>query len=124
MTTPNFGSLRSTFKESFYKLVTDNQVTACKEWEAPMPEFVPVLIKLFDEKTNRILTVEENDTNDVFDFDYAIRKTGMHFEQDDLLLIYKNALENLPSIFEVYKKWFIEKITTEEMEKILIKPAR
>lgn len=87
-----------------------------------MPEFVPVLIKLFDAQSNRILTVQESSENvATASFDFAIGKTGVYFEQVDLLLVYKNALENIPSIFEIYKKWFIEKIANQEMEEILTK---
>lgn len=121
----NYNELRSVFRERFHAFANDNKVNVCNEWEATMPDFVPVLIKFFDAQTNRILTVQETSGNIATDsFDFAIRKTGIYFEQADLLLVYKNALENIPSIFEIYKKWFMEKVENQEMEEILTKQTK
>lgn len=118
MTSDDFTGLRSSFRESFYRFASDNRIELCKEWEAPMPSFVPVLVKLFDAKTNRIFTVEQYQ-EDLGSFDYAIRKTGLHFEQDDLLLRYKNASESLGAILEIYKKWIVEEIAADKIDEIL-----
>lgn len=120
MKSDDFGRSRSEFKESFYRLASDSGINLCKEWEASMPDFVPVLVKFFDEKTNRIFTVEQSVEGSA-SFDYAIRKTGVHFEQEDLLLRYENAFDNMSSILEIYKKWVVEKIGGSEMDEILAK---
>lgn len=114
----NFSQYRSAFMESFYRISDDNEVKLCKEWEVPLPVFLPVLAKLYDEKLKRILTVELSD-DDQNPFDYAIRRTGLHLEEDDLLIRCRNPIENIYPIFEIYRTWFVEKISSEKMDEML-----
>jgi hypothetical protein len=114
----NFTARRAAFKERFYKFAQENGVKVCAEWGVSLPDFLPIMIKLYDANSKRIFTVEYFD-DDQTPFEYAIRKTGIDFEENDLLFRCRNCEENVSMILDIYALWFIDGLSTEEMERAL-----
>lgn len=106
------------FRKKFLRLVKESGLKVQKEWETPFPDFVPVVAKFVDADLGRILTVEESSDFE-FATDYAIRKTGLNFDQYDLLLRFQDTSSNMGRILDIYDKWFIEVLSLQEMEKYI-----
>ncbi len=106
------------FRKKFLRLVKERGLKVEKEWETPFPDFVPVVAKFVDVELGRIFTIEGSSDFE-FASDYAIRKTGLNFDQYDLLLKFQDASSNLSRILDIYDKWFIEVRSVQEMEKYL-----
>lgn len=92
-------------RENILTALSDRGLPIQEMWPGSLPDSLPAVIKFVDSKSNRILTVEEFDD---FEFDYVIRRTGIDFDQFDLLIRFKNISDNLNVIAEIYKVWFID----------------
>lgn len=110
-------------REKVYKQVTDalskDNIKVCKRWDEPIHPLMSIALKLYDVKKKRILTIEQGKEDDFFEFSFAIRKTGIDFDELDLLLIFEDVESNIEKIIEIYKLWFIDEVSQAEISNIL-----
>jgi hypothetical protein len=64
------------------------------------------------------LTIEELPSLE-FEFDYVLRRTGLDFEQFDLLLRFKDACSKIEDVRDIYRSWFVVKASIDDMEGLL-----
>lgn len=110
-------------RENVYKQVKDalskDNIDICKRWDEPIHPLMSIALKLSDIKTKRILTVEQDDEDGFFEFSFAVRKTGIDFDELDLLLVFDDVESNIEKIVDIYKLWFVDEIDPNEISNIL-----
>ncbi len=71
------------------------------------------------ESLMKVMRLQEAEEDEILQFGYAIGKSGIDYEYDDLVIIAMASDEKVETIFEIYKLWFIENKSPMEMENIL-----
>lgn len=110
--------LREYVYEKVQQTLLNDHIEICNKWNVPFPIFMPVVLKLYDLHKKKIFTLEQ-EKEDCFEFDFAVRKTGIDRDELDLLLVYKDVESNIEQIIKIYKLWFIDNLDEEEMTKHL-----
>ena len=65
------------------------------------------------------MRLQEADEDEVLQFGYAIGKSGLEFEYDDLLINTIDSHNKVTEIFAIYRLWFMENKSPQDMEKVL-----
>lgn len=112
-------SIRNDFKRKFYQLAKQEKIEIINEWKIPIPEDDTLLLKWKSEDLKKIMTIQEENPDATFKFDYVVDKTGLHFEYDYILVCTRHSHKQVELILALYKSWFIENKTPEEMEHLL-----
>lgn len=114
----SYTEARSTFQEQFYQGTRREGFYLSEANEDVLPAFLPVMLRLYDEKFSRLLTVERSwDTK--HGFAYALRETCHGTGRDDLVLSYHQPLDNIPEITALYAMWLVDQLPAEDMEAVL-----
>lgn len=93
----------------------ENNISIVDMWPSEIPDSEPIVLKLIDNKSQRILTIDL-DVEREREFDFVIKKTGRYFEQRDLSLTYGDPISNIKEIVEIYTFWFIDNLSETEMD--------
>lgn len=78
-----------------------------------------MLARWQSEDLMKVMNLQEADADEILQFGYAVDKSGLDYEYDDLFILTMNANEKAEVIFEIYKLWFIEHKSPAEMESLL-----
>ena len=80
-----------------------------------------ILTSWISEDLKKVMRIQESDYGDegTFQFSGFVAKAGLDYEYDDLCVIAVSSNEKFREIFELYKLWFIEDSSPEEISGIL-----
>lgn len=120
--------IRNDFKKKFYQLAEQENIEVTNEWDLPIPEWNCILLKWKSEHLKKIISVQEEDEEDsdsLFKFSYVVDITMVYSEEqgyeqyNSITILTKNSHQQVETIFDIYKLWFIDKKTPKEMEHLL-----
>jgi hypothetical protein len=95
------------------------QISNLCPWPHPLPLEDTLLARWQSEDLMKVMRLQEADADEILQFGYAIGKSGIDYEYDDLLIEAMDTNEKAEVIFEIYKLWFIENKSPAEMESLL-----
>jgi len=104
-------SIRNSFKQR--NLKTTN------EWHLHIPPDDLLLVKWKSEPLKKVMRLQEADEDEVLQFGYALGKSGLEFEYDDLLINTIDSHNKVNEIFSIYRLWFLENKSPQDLEKVL-----
>lgn len=115
-------NIRNTFNQRFQERAIAEQIdkTNLCSWPYSFYHNDNFIARWLSEELLRVMRVDESD-DDIFKIDYVVDKSGVDYEYGDLLIVTNQTDEKVELIFEIYKLWFVEQKSTEEMEQILDK---
>jgi len=111
--------IRNELKKRINILSENEKIKMLPEWFSPPFPSDSILTNWKDENAKRVMRLQEADEDEILEFGYAIGKSGLNYEYDDLLIYTINSNDKSEVIFNIYKMWFIENKSPKEMEKIL-----
>ena len=120
--------IKKDFMEKFRKLGKNENLSMKLERDEPEPYFLGADIRIMDwrsKKMRKMMTLYEPMTESIFDF--AAYTRGLRYHDDDdngFVVMCRDSNLNVELIFDLYKKWFVEDISWEEMEEIAEKLNR
>jgi sulfite reductase alpha subunit-like flavoprotein len=117
----DFKYIEKVFQRRFEELTKKVQLKASDvyEWPHKSPLEDEFLISWRSEGLMKVMRLQEAESDETLQFDYAVGKSGIDYEYDDLLVVAMNSNEKVETIFEIYKLWFIENKSPAEMEEIM-----
>ncbi len=115
----NMNFIRDNFNKKFKNISNKCNTKILNEWIIDLYDFDTQIIKWKSDKINKIMSLQEADEDETLEFGYAVGKAGLNFEYFDLFIQMKGTNHKVDIIFKLYKLWFIEDKSPEEMESIL-----
>jgi hypothetical protein len=117
----NIKYIRDDFKRRFEELSKQEHLEISNEcpWPYNLSLEDNYIVRWLSENLARSMTMQETGENETLRFDYVIDKVGVDLEYDDLFVMTKNTNEKAETIFEIYKLWFVENKSPEEMGETL-----
>lgn len=89
-------------------------------WPVDLPSHLGIVLKHLDHEKKKIITIEFQPDN-FSDIDYAVRKTGVEYDELDLLLIFRDVESNIDKIVAIYKKWFFDDLDAADISEFIEK---
>lgn len=118
----DFKYIEEDFKRRFEELTKKEVPKASDVYEgvykSPLDD--EFLLSWRSEGLMKVMRLQEAEEDQTLQFDYAIGKSGIDYEFDDLLIVAINSNKKVEMIFEIYKLWFTENKLPEEIEEILV----
>jgi hypothetical protein len=112
-------SIRNNFKQRFQQIAERQNLKTTNEWHLHIPPDDLLLVKWKSEPLKKVMRLQEADEDEVLQFGYALGKSGLEFEYDDLLINTIDSHNKVTEIFSIYRLWFLENQSPQDMEKVL-----
>lgn len=112
-------SIRNSFKQRFQQIAERQNLKTTNEWHLHIPPDDLLLVKWKSEPLKKVMRLQEADEDEVLQFGYALGKSGLEFEYDDLLINTIDSHNKVNEIFSIYRLWFLENQSPQDMEKVL-----
>jgi hypothetical protein len=117
----NMSNIRSQFIEKFNQSNDFSKNNDVNEWgKIPFDEDTTV-INFKSDSLMKVMMINESSDKEILKFSYFLAKTGEKYEYNLLSIELNNSDQNVDKIFSIYKLWFIDNKSPDEMEIILEK---